>query len=155
MRRVLAVLVVIVAALAVVPLAGQTQDAKNKAALQAERASALLKELGNFEFKAKIEVPATDGIFVEDGKLVGATYRNQLKDNPVALKPGDITKVSQVKVLDYGIQIFFASDTCALIGITGQMDTLKLSPEEMLGAAKKSVEPLFDLVPLKPAKKES
>jgi hypothetical protein len=128
------------------PALQQTLSEKEKA----EKAQVVLRELAQFEYKAKVEIPEVDCVFVEDGKLVGPTYRAQLKENPRAVKAGEITKPSQVKFMDRGIQVYFASDNCAVIGVTSApIDTAKMSIKELVDLAKKSIEPLFEMKPLK------
>lgn len=60
----------------------------------AEKTATLLRELAQFEYKAQQDIPAVDDIFVEDGKLVAATYHSALRQGGIAVKAGQVTKVS-------------------------------------------------------------
>lgn len=120
---------------------------------QAEQAKELLRELALSEYRAKMDIPAVDCLFVEDGKIVEGTYRSALKDNPKALPAGAVTKVSSVKVMGGAIQVFFATDSCAVIGVSsGSVNTTTMTIQELVGMAKKSIAPLFDT--LRPEKAE-
>ena len=121
----------------------------------AEQAKEVLRELAQSQYRAKMDIPALDSIFVEGGKIAQGMYRSALKDNPKALPAGAVTKVSSVRVMDHGIQVFFAGDSCALIAVSpGSLDTAAMSVKESVKMAKKSIAPLFETVPPEKAGKE-
>ncbi len=129
--------------------AGQTKPAATPQELieakQAEQSQALLRGLGEFQYRAKIDIPAVDCIFVEDGKISEGTYHSALKEYPKALAAGAVTKISRVKVMEHAIQIFFATDSCALIAVrAAAMDTAAMTNKELLEMARKSIAPLFE-----------
>lgn len=118
-----------------------------------DKAKEVLRELTQSEYRAKMDIPQVDCIFVQDGKISKGTYRLALKGNPRALKAGAVTKISSVKLMDRGIQIFFATDTCALIGVSSEpIETATMSTKNLLELAKKSIGPLFETVAPAPAK---
>ncbi len=107
----------------------------------------LLAELSKSEYRAKMDVPAVDCLFVQDGKLAEGTYRRALENNPKAISAGTVVKISSVKVMTHGMQIFFASDSCALIAVSSDpvrpetMTTLQL-----LEMARKTIASVFETV---------
>lgn len=122
---------------------------------RAQQAKEVLRELAQSHYRAKMDIPAVDCIFVEDGKIAQGMYRSALKENPKALPAGAVTKVSSVRVMDHGIQVFFASDSCALIAVSpGPLDTAPMSVKELVEMAKKSIAPLFETVQPEKAGKE-
>jgi major membrane immunogen (membrane-anchored lipoprotein) len=134
--------VVLVAVLAL-PLVAQGSQKGSEMAL-AEKAKQVQTELQKFEYKAKVDIPAVDCIFVQDGKLVQGVYQSYLKDNPKALKAGAITKVSTVKMLERGVQIYMASDSFAIIGVSANpMETKDLAVKDLVEIAKKSISALL------------
>lgn len=133
-----------------------TPPTQNSEARQAEQSKEVLRELAQSEFKAKVDIPAVDYIFVEDGKLQETSFRAALKDNPKALKAGTVTKISKVKVMDHGVQVFLASDACALIALsTKTIVTAEMTPKQLADVARKSIAALFEaVVPEKTDSKE-
>ncbi len=153
------VLAVFVVLFLSVSVTAQTKSApppaQNSEARQAEQSKEVLRELAQSDYKAKLDIPAVDYIFVEDGKLQEATYRAALKDNPKALKAGTVTKISKVKVMDHGVQVFLASDSCALIALsTKTIETAEMTPKQLAEVARKSIAALFDTLPEKTDSKE-
>lgn len=145
MRVLLSVMLVTIVAL---PLAAQGTPAalqqKADGMALSEKAKQVQTELQKFEYKAKVDIPAVDCIFVQDGKLVAGVYQSYLKDNPRALKAGATTKVSNVKMLERGVQIYFANDSFAIIGVSSQaMETKDTSVKDLVEIAKKSLTPLL------------
>ena len=112
-----------------------------------ERESELLKELAKFEYKAKRSIPAADSIFVEKGKVQEALYKLAMQTGGVLLKPGATTKVSSVKIMDRGIQVFFETDKCALINLAADSeDIAKMSLSQMVDFSKASISALFQII---------
>lgn len=154
MRRLLLALIVVGAPFAAFPAAdtlhqSSEQVRKETLARQAEQSKAVLAELSKSVYRAKMDIPAVDCIFVEDGKISEGPFRAALRDKPAAIKAGIVTKISSIKVMEFAIQIFFASDACALIGLrSSQIDTAKMTPKELLELAGKTIEPLFETVKL-------
>ena len=152
MRRTL--LIVVAALLVAAPLLGQIKAAKEPPpapqtvlVMQKEQGRDVLRELEKYSFRARVDIPAVDFIFVQDGKIIEAMYRDALKENPRALAAGAVTKVSSVKVLDHGIQVFLATDKCAVIGVSaGTLDTATTTTKELVDAARKAIAPLFEII---------
>ena len=116
----------------------------------AERTAAVLRELTQFQYKAQMDIPAEDFLFVDDGKLLSATYRAALK-NGIAVKADAITTVSQVKIMEFGIQIFLADDACALIGSAGEkVEMSSLTVEQLKALAKKTLAAMLLQLPKPP-----
>ncbi len=112
---------------------------------QAEKTAAVLREITQSEYRAQMDIPASDSLFVEDGKLTTATYRAALK-NGVALKAGETTRVTQVKLMDFGVQVFFANGACALIGWADKFEPANQTVEAIAGLAKKTLLAVFEPV---------
>ena len=125
-----------------------SQDALQIQHKQAEKAAVVLRELAQVDYKATMDIPVTDGLFVDDGKLLAPIYHAAIKQNGVALKAGNVTKITDVKVMDFGIQINLVSDSCILFGSAGnKSDTANQSVDELLALGKKTLAALFEPVP--------
>lgn len=145
--------------LAAVPAVAQGNPAviqhKLQEIQQAEKAKEVLRQLTQHEYRAKADIPAVDGIFVQDGKVNEALYRYAMRENAKALRAGAVTKVSSVKIMDHGVQIYLATDSCALIGISASpVDTADMPAPELVKLAQKSLAPLFEALPPKTEKPE-
>ncbi len=109
----------------------------------------LFKELTKFEYKAKRDIPAADSIFVEKGKIQEAMYKLSLQQGGVLLKSGKSTKVSSVKIMDHGVQVFFETDKCAMINLAAENeDVPKLTLPKLVEFAKTSIAALFQVTAL-------
>lgn len=107
----------------------------------------LLKELAKYEYKAKRDVPAADSIFVEKGKLQLPMYKLSLQQGGVLLKTGKTTKVSSVKIMDHGVQVFFETDKCALINMAADSEQVMSLPlQKLLDFTRTSIGALFEQV---------
>jgi hypothetical protein len=141
--------IVLVLAVFAVPLTAQgVKDSLDKAMQekrQAEKSALVLRELAQTNYRAMMDIPANDGLFVEDGKLLVATYRVALKSG-VAIKAGDVTKITQVKLLDFGVQIYFGETGSAIIGWADKFEPANQPVEVVAALAKKTVLAMFEPV---------
>jgi hypothetical protein len=149
MRILTAVLVVICLA---VPLASQgnaaTLQQKEKDRILAEKAKEVQAELQKVQYKAKVDIPAVDCIFVQDGKIIQGMYQSYLRDNPKALSAGGTTKVSKVSVMEQGVQVYLANDSFAIIAVTSTpVNSLEASAKDLTELAKKAIGALLQVVP--------
>jgi hypothetical protein len=145
MRILTAVLVVACLAL---PLAGQGNQAalqqKDKEKILADKAKEIQTELQKVEYKAKVDIPAVDCIFVQDGKIMQGMFQSYLRDNPKAVTAGTLTKVSKVNVMEQGVQIYLADDSFAIIGVSSApVNSLEMPVKDLTGLAKKSLAALL------------
>ena len=98
--------------------AQQTLEAK-----QAEQAEKVLRQLAKSEYRAKVDIPKADCLFVEDGKIVEAMYQNAVREYPKAVPAGAVTKVSSVIVMEHvGV---YTSPRRILSTYPGSYDILK------------------------------
>jgi len=103
----------------------------------------ILKNLTQTDYKARVDIPASDSLFVDDGKVVEGMYNVALKNNKVAFKAGETAKVTQVKILDFAVQVYFNDDT-AIIGTTAaHVDLDKASAADLTEMATKAISGLF------------
>jgi hypothetical protein len=148
------VLALLVPALAQKPAPAQKSVPAQKAETPAPGPSDLEKQLLNalakYEYRAKRDVPAADSIFVENGRLNQSMYKLSLQQGGVLLKSGLATKVSSVKIMEHGIQIFFATDKCALMNVAAETDNLPRMPlQKLVDLSKTAIGALFEITPLK------
>ncbi len=147
MRILTAVLVVICLA---APLASQGNAAvlqqKEKDKILADKAKEVQAELQKSQYKAKVDIPAVDCIFVQDGKIVQGMYQSYLRDNPKALSAGATTKVSKVNVMEQGVQIYLADDAFAIIAVTSTpVNSLEAPVKDLTELAKKALGALLQI----------
>jgi hypothetical protein len=142
-----ALFIAVVALSLVVPAAAQNNQSLDKLMQQKlqARANEITKTLSQVEYKARVDVPASDSLFVDEGKIVEGTYQVALKHNKVAFKVGETAKVTQVKILDFAVQVYFNDET-AIIGMgANHLDLSSMSAAELIDLASKSIAALFDL----------
>ena len=142
-------MVVILMALVVPAAVAQGQDNQLDKLMQQKnqgKINEIMKSLTQTEYKARVDIPASDSLFVDDGKVVEGMYKVALKNNKVAFKAGETAKVTQVKILDFAVQVYFNDDT-AIIGTTATRLVLdKSSAADITALASKSIAGLFDVV---------
>jgi hypothetical protein len=104
-----------------------------------------LKNLAQTEYKARLDVPASDSLFVDDGKVVEGMYNVALKNNKVAFKAGETAKVTQVKILDFAVMVYFNDDTAIIGSGLDHADLSNVSAADLAALASKSIAALFDV----------
>lgn len=147
MRILTAVLVIACLAL---PLASQgnpaTLQQKDKEKILADKAKEVQAELQKVQYKAKVDIPAVDCIFVQDGKILQGVFQSYLRDNPKALAAGATTKVSKVNVMEQGVQIYLANDSFAIIAVTSTpVNSLEAPVKDLTEVAKKALSALLQI----------
>lgn len=131
----------------ILPAMAQKPAAPAPAAPSNDLEQQLLKALEKYEFKAKRDVPAADSIFVEKGKLQEAMYKLSMQQGGVLLKSGKTTKVSSVKIMDRGVQVFFETDKCAMINMAADSeDIAKMSLPKLIDFTKGAISALFQII---------
>jgi hypothetical protein len=139
------ILLALVAPAAVAQNSGQSLDKLVQQKIQA-KGTDVLKALTQNEYKARVDIPASDSLFVDDGKVVEGMYNVALKNNKVAFKAGETAKVTQVKILDFAVQVYFNDDT-AIIGTTANhADVANLSVADLTDLSVKAIGALFQIV---------
>jgi len=149
--RTLFILVILVALVVPAAAAQNNQSELEKLMQQKNQAkiNEIMKALTQTQYKARLDIPASDSLFVDDGKVVEGMYKVALKNNKVAFKAGETAKVIQVKILDFAIQVYFSDDT-AIIGTgANHVDLSSMNAADLTELASKSIAALFDV--LKPA----
>jgi hypothetical protein len=112
----------------------------------------VLAALNKLTFTAKRAIPASENIFVEDGKITEALYALAREQNGIALPAGQTAKVNKVLLLDKALQVFFADDKFALLllGKDNQSVT-EMTTQQLLEMARKGIGALFAIKdPAKP-----
>ena len=148
MRTTLIAVILLVLA---VPAMGQGNKTTLEKDLQSkqkmEKAQSVLRELAQVDYKAKMDIPASDNLFVNDGKLSEAMYNAAKREGKIAIKAGQTSKVVKVELLDFAIEVYFGDESCALIGTPAvQAETTSVSSADLTALAKKTIAAFFDIV---------
>ena len=113
---------------------------------QTEKAATVLRTLTQFHYRAGMDIPAGDSLFIDDGKLTTGIYRAALKAG-IAIKAGEMTNVSKVTVLDFGIQIHLGKENCSIIGFATDFATEDKTAAQIAALAKKTLQAMFEVYP--------
>jgi len=146
--RALFILVILVALVVPTAAAQNNQSELEKLMQQKNQAkiNEITKALTQTQYKARVDIPASDSLFVDDGKVVEGMYKVALKNNKVAFRAGETAKVTQVKILDFAIQVYFNDDT-AIIGTgANHVDLSSMNAADLTELASKSIAALFDVL---------
>ena len=103
-----------------------------------------MNQLGRWDFTATRNIPASDSIFVEQGRVIEGLFNAVLAEKEVAVAAGARTKVSSFVILDSAIQVFLENDACALIILTENgLPTKPMTVEQLLNLARSGLAALF------------
>ena len=153
MRVFIAVLILACIALPLTAGSGPAVQQKEKDKLLADKAKEVQTELQKVQYKAKVDIPAVDCIFVQDGKIIQGMYQSYLRDNPKALSAGATTKISKVSVMEQGVQIYMADGSFAIIAMSSTpVNSLEASVKDLTELAKKAISAL--LLPIVPVEEK-
>lgn len=112
------------------------------------RPADLLKELSRSVYIAQRNIPASDGIFIEEGRVVEAMYALAREQHETVVPAGETTRVSKVLLLDRAVQVFFADDKCALLILPkGNKATADMTLAPLVELARNGIKALFDAKP--------
>jgi hypothetical protein len=116
------------------------------------RADNVMAALNKLTFTARRPIPASENIFVEDGKITEALYALAREQNGVALPSGQTAKVSKVLLLDKALHVFFAEDKFALLLLGKDNQSVnEMTTGQLLEMARKGIGALFTIKdPAKP-----
>lgn len=115
------------------------------------RAADLLAELAKSTYTAKRAIPAMDGIFVENGRVMEGVFVQARSDHETAVAANRSATVSKVELLDRAIQIFFAEGKCALIVLPkGDQSIANMPLPELVDLAHRGISALFVAKPKAP-----
>ncbi|GEM_PF-4669781 len=146
MRRFLSLFVLLVLAM---PLVSQSNkpslDQLMASKKQAEKAAIIMREITQVDYRAAMDIPAGDGLFIYDGQVLASTYHAAAKSG-IAVKAGQSVKVTQIRLLDFGVQIY-VGDNCAMIGYTDKFVTTEKTDAEITLLVKKTLAAMFEAVP--------
>ena len=144
-------LLIVLMLVALCLLADQVEKTAPVPPVSDTRAADLVAELSKFTYTAKRAVPASENIFVEDGRVVEALFALTRQENPTAVAAHRTAAVSKVMLLDKAIHVFFADDKCALLILTEKDQTIAaMTPEQLLKLAQKGIAALFVAKPVAP-----
>ena len=126
-----------------VPLAGQAEKDAPIAAVDTRPADMLI-ELNKATYFARRAIPASENIFIEEGKVIEALYVLTRQENPVAVPAGRVAVISKVIFLDKAVHVFFQNGKCALLILTREDQTVRdMTLEQLLDLTKKGINALF------------
>ena len=104
----------------------------------------VMNQLSKWDFTATRNIPASDSIFVEQGRVIEGLYNAALAEKEVAVAAGTRTKVSSFVILDSAIQVFLEKDSCALIILTdNNLPTKAMTTEQLVNLARSGLDALF------------
>lgn len=128
------------------PLMAQAEKEAPPPAAPDTRAADVQAVLNKSSYTAKRAIPATENIFIEDGKVIEAMFAMARQENGIALPTGQTASVSKVVLLDKALQVFFANDKFALMILTKDNKSVNdMTMEQLVELAKKGVATLFTL----------
>lgn len=126
------------------PLAAQVPGGTEEWQPPDMRPVEVMKQLSQPSFTALRDIPASDGIFVDQGRVIEGVLNAALAEKDVAVAAGKQTKVSSFFILDSAIQVFLEDDACALIILTdGGGPTRPMTVERLLKLARSGLAALF------------
>ena len=104
----------------------------------------VMSQLTQGDFTATRNIPASDSIFIEQGRVIEGLFNAALAEKDIAVAAGARTKVSSFVILDSAIQVYLEKDTCALIILTenGQ-PTKPMTVEQLVNLARSGLAALF------------
>lgn len=104
----------------------------------------VMSQLAEWDFTATRNVPASDRIFIEQGRVIEGLFNAALAENKVAVTAGARTKVSSFVILDSAIQVFLENDACALVILTKNgLPTQPMTAEQLVNLARSGLAALF------------
>jgi len=104
----------------------------------------VMKQLSTVNFTALRNIPASDSIFIEQGRVIEGLFNAALAEHEVAVAAGNQTKVSSFVILDSAIQVYLQNDTCALIILTeNSLPTQSMTTEQLVNLARSGLAALF------------
>lgn len=104
----------------------------------------VMSQLAQWDFTATRNIPASDSIFVEQGRVIEGLFNAALADKEVAVAAGARTKVSSFVILDSAIQVYLEKDACALIILTENgLPTRPMTVEQLVHLARTGLAALF------------
>lgn len=104
----------------------------------------VMSQLTQRDFTATRNIPASDSIFIEQGRVIEGLFNAALAEKEVAVAAGARTKVSSFVILDSAIQVYLEKDTCALIILTENgLPTKPMTVEQLVKLARSGLAALF------------
>jgi hypothetical protein len=145
-------LLIVLMLLAAGPLYGQPEKAPPGPTPEQIRAGELKGTLAKYLYVAKRAIPASENIFIEDGKVIEALFVMARQENGVALPAGQSAPLSKVVLLDKAVHVFFGEDKFAVLILTrDNRSVADMTTAELLDLAKKGLAALFTVKdPAKP-----
>jgi hypothetical protein len=126
------------------PLFAQAEKAAPPPAAPDTRAADVVAILNKSTFTAKRAIPASENIFIENGKVIEALFALARQENGVALPAGRTAAVSKVVLLDKALQVFLASDKFALMILTKDNKSVDdMTADQLVEMAKQAMAVLF------------
>ncbi len=139
-----ALLIALLMLLSAGPLFAQAEKAAPPPAAPDTRAADVVAALNKSTFTAKRAIPASENIFIEDGKVIESLFSLARQENGVALAAGRTAAVSKVVLLGKALHVFFANDKFALMILTkGAKSVDDMTADQLVELAKQAMAPLF------------
>ncbi len=139
-----ALLIALLMLLSAGPLFAQAEKAAPPPVAPDTRAADVVAILNKSTFTAKRAIPASENIFIEDGKVIEALFALARHKNGVALPAGRTAAVSKVVLLDKALQVFFANDKFALMILTKDNKSVDdMTADQLVELAKQAMAVLF------------
>ena len=108
------------------------------------RTANVLAELSKFTFTAKRAIPTSDGIIVENGRVMEELFGWLVREHPAAIPARQTATVSKVVLLDRAVQVFFANVKCALLILSKDSKrAADMTAPELLELARQGIGALF------------
>ena len=108
------------------------------------RPVAVMSQLTQGDFTATRNIPASDSIFIEQGRVIEGLFNAVLAEKDIAVAAGARTKVSSFVILDSAIQVYLEKDACALIILTENgLPTKPMTVEQLVNLARSGLAALF------------
>lgn len=139
-----ALLIILLMLLLAGPLSAQAEKAAPPPTAPDNRAADVVAILNKSTFTAKRAIPASENIFIEDGKVIEALFALARRENGIALPAGRTAAVSKVVLLDKALQVFFANDKFALMILTKDGKSVDdMTADQLVEMAKQAMAALF------------
>jgi hypothetical protein len=139
-----ALLIALLMLLSAGPLFAQAEKAAPPPAAPDTRAADVVATLNKSTFTARKAIPASENIFIEDGKVIESLFNMARQENGVALPAGRTAAVSKVVLMDKALQVFFANDKFALMILTKDHKSVDdMTADQLVELAKQAMVTLF------------
>ena len=111
------------------------------------RAGEVFRELAKTTYTARRDLPASENIFIEDGRVMEELLAFTMRERPLAVAAGQPARVSRVILMDTAIQVLF-QEKCGLVIITPDDQEVRLmSVPQLIDLARRGLNLVFEVYP--------